>query len=55
MAEPREDDGIVLTPAEQQRRRARNLAIALVLGALVVLVYAVTVAKLGVNVLNRPL
>ncbi|MDJ1157853.1 hypothetical protein QNA08_06360 [Chelatococcus sp. SYSU_G07232] len=44
-----------LTPEEVKRRRARNLAIALTLGALCVLFYAVTIARLGVNVLNRPL
>jgi hypothetical protein len=48
-------DGIVLTPEELRRRRARNLAIALALGALVALFYAVTIVKLGSNVLNRPL
>ena len=51
----REDDRIVLTPQEAKRRRQRNIALALTLGAIVVLFYVVTVAKLGVNVLNRPL
>jgi hypothetical protein len=55
MVEHRPPDGIVLTPEELKRRRARNLAIAVVLGAIVVLFYAVTIAKLGSNVLNRPL
>ncbi len=49
------DNGIVLTPEELRRRRSRNLAIAIVLGAMVALFYAVTVARLGSNVLNRPL
>jgi hypothetical protein len=44
-----------LSPEEQKRRRRRSLAIALTLGALVVLFYAVTVAKLGPQVLQRPL
>ena len=44
-----------LSPEEQQRRRRRSLAIALALGALVVLFYAVTIAKLGPQVLQRPL
>ena len=43
------------TPEEQQRRRRRSLAIAVALGALVVLFYAVTIAKLGPQVLQRPL
>jgi hypothetical protein len=44
-----------LSPEEQARRRRRSLAIALTLGALVVLFYVVTIAKLGPQVLNRPL
>jgi hypothetical protein len=44
-----------LTPEEQNRRRKRSLAIALTLAALVVLLYAVTIAKLGPQVLQRPL
>lgn len=51
----REDDGVELTPEEAKRRRGRSLAIALTLGAIVILFYVVTVAKLGVNILNRPL
>lgn len=47
--------GIVLTEEQRKRRRARSLAIALTLGALVLLLYAVTVVKLGPGVLNRPL
>ena len=44
-----------LSPEEQQRRRRRSLAIALALGVLVVLFYAVTIAKLGPQILQRPL
>lgn len=44
-----------LPPEDQRRRRQRSLAIALVLGALVVLFYAITIAKLGPQVLNRGL
>ena len=44
-----------LTAAEQKRRRARSLAIALTLGFMVLLFYVVTIAKLGPQVLNRPL
>jgi len=49
------DDGIVLTEEQKRRRRARNIALALVLGALVVLFYVLTIVKLGPGVLQRPL
>jgi len=45
---------IVLTEAQKRSRRARSIAIALVLGALVLLFYIVTLVK-GPGVLNRPL
>ncbi|MBO1904495.1 hypothetical protein KHP60_06310 [Microvirga sp. 3-52] len=44
-----------LTPAEQKRRRKRSLALALILGALVLIFYVVTIAKLGPGVMQRPL
>ncbi len=44
-----------LTPEELKRRRSRSIAIAVALGALVLLFYAVTMAKLGPQVLNRPM
>ena len=44
-----------LTPEEQKRRRKRSLALALTLGALVLLFYVITIAKLGPGVLQRPL
>lgn len=43
------------TPAELKRRRARSIAIGLTLGFLVIMFYAVTIAKLGPQVLQRPL
>ena len=49
------DDGVVLTEEQKRRRRARNIAIALVLGGLVVLFYVLTIVKLGPGVLRRPL
>lgn len=55
MAEPDRPDGLRLTADEIRRRRARSIAIALVLGFLAALFYAVTIAKLGPQVLNRPL
>ena len=49
-----EPDGIVLTEAQKKSRRERSIAIALALGVLVVLFFAVTMVK-GPAVLNRPL
>jgi hypothetical protein len=44
-----------LSAEDQNRRRKRSLAIALTLGVMVVLFYAVTIAKLGPQVLQRPM
>ena len=44
-----------LTPEEEARRRKRSVAIALALGAMVVLFFVLTIAKLGPQVLDRPL
>ena len=41
------NNGIVLTEEQKRRRRARSIAIALALGALVLLFYAVTMVKVG--------
>lgn len=43
------------TAAELRRRRARSVAIGLALGFLVLMFYAVTIAKLGPQILVRPL
>ena len=48
-----EDRGIVLTPQQAKSRRARNIAIGLAIAALVVLVYVLTIAKLGGHVGDR--
>ena len=45
---------IILSEEQKRSRRARSIAIALALGALVVLFYVVTLVK-GPAVLNRPL
>lgn len=37
------------------RRRKRSVALALVLGALVLIVYVLTIVKMGPAVLDRPL
>lgn len=50
-----EKDQIEMTPAQKRARRLRNIALALVLAAFVVIVYVGTWAKLGANILNRPL
>jgi hypothetical protein len=46
--------GIVLTEAQQRARRSRSIAIALALGALVLLFFAMTLVK-GPGVLVRPI
>ncbi len=47
--------GVTLTPEQIRRRRNRSIAIALSLGAIVLLFYVVTMVKLGPGVLRRPL
>jgi hypothetical protein len=54
MADKQQSNGIVLTEAQKKSRRQRSIAIALALGVLVVLFFAVTMVK-GPAVLNRPL
>jgi hypothetical protein len=50
----REVQGLVLNPEQQKTRRQRNVAIGIAIGCFVPLFYAVTIAKLGPGVLNRP-
>jgi hypothetical protein len=52
---PVAERGVVLSPAEQRRRRTRNIAIGVTLAALVVLFYVMTLARLGSNVFDRPM
>ncbi len=47
--------GVRLTPEQEKRRRQRNVAIAIAIALFVVLIYVVTIAKLGPAVLDRPL
>jgi ferric-dicitrate binding protein FerR (iron transport regulator) len=49
--EPR---GIKLTEEQLRARRARSIAIALALGAFVAVIFAVTIVRLGSNVLTGP-
>jgi hypothetical protein len=50
-----QEPGIILSQEQKRRRRARSIALGVTLGALVLLVYIVTIVKLGPGVLNRPL
>jgi hypothetical protein len=45
---------VELTEEQKRSRRSRSIALALILGALVVLFYIVTLIK-GPGVLNRPI
>ncbi len=49
------EDGIVLTPEQARSRRARNLAIGVMVALLAVLFYAVTIVRLGGAVAQRAL
>ena len=40
---------------QKRQQRMRSLAIALALGALVLLFYVATIVRLGGNVMNRPI
>ncbi|MGT2487219.1 MULTISPECIES: hypothetical protein [Methylobacterium] len=44
-----------LTPEQEARRRKRSIAIALALGAWVLLFFVLTIVKLGPQILSRPL
>jgi hypothetical protein len=48
------DPGEIDLEAFRARQKARNRALGLVLGALVVLFFAITVVKLGVQASHRP-
>jgi len=52
--ERNDEEGVVLTEAQKRARRSRSIAIALALGALVLLFYAMTLVK-GPGVLVRPM
>ncbi|MDO9563051.1 MAG: CoxF protein [Bradyrhizobium sp.] len=54
MDDNQKPDGIVLTEAQKKTRRERSIAIALALGVLVVLFFAVTMVK-GPAVMLRPM
>jgi len=46
---------MALTPEEERKRKQRNWAIAGLLLAFIVLVYVVTIVKIGGNIANRTL
>jgi hypothetical protein len=48
------EKGVVLTEAQKRARRSRSIAIAVTLGALVILFYVITLVK-GPGVLQRPM
>ena len=49
------EPGIRLTEQQLRAQRNRSIAIALALGAFVVVIFLVTLVKLGGNVLTRPM
>lgn len=53
-AETPEGASIKLTPEQLCARRSRSIAIAIALGAFVVLIFAVTIVRLGSGVLAGP-
>jgi len=55
MSNKRPENGMVLTEEQKRLRRTRSIAIALALGAFVIVIYLVTIVKLGPDVLRRPL
>ncbi len=48
------EEGLRLTDAQRKRRRTRAIAMAVALGVLVALFYALTIARLGQNVMATP-
>ena len=52
---PKPEGGSRLTEQQLRARRSRSIAIALALGAFVVVIFLVTLVKLGGNVLTRPM
>jgi hypothetical protein len=49
-----EPTGIRLTPEQLRARRSRSIAIALALGAFVLVIFAVTIVRLGSAVVSGP-
>jgi len=54
VADNLEGTSIKLTPEQLRARRARSIAIALALGAFVLVIFAVTIVRLGSGALTGP-
>jgi hypothetical protein len=48
-------DQVELTEQQKKARRSRSVALAVVLAVLVIIFYAVTIVKIGPQILNRPM
>ncbi|BCW90236.1 hypothetical protein sos41_34040 [Alphaproteobacteria bacterium SO-S41] len=46
---------VVLTPEQAKARRSRNIAVALMLVALVALFFVMTIVRMGGAVMDRPM
>lgn len=55
MDDPQRPPGVKLTEQQLRARRSRSIAIALALGAFVIVIFLVTIVRLGGNVLTRPM
>ncbi len=55
MGDPSPQPGVKLTEQQLRARRARSIAIALALGAFVIVIFLVTIVRLGGNVLTQPM
>ncbi len=53
--DPPPQPGVRLTEQQLRARRARSIAIALALGAFVIVIFLVTIVRLGGNVLTKPM
>lgn len=49
------ENGVKLTEAQKKARRSRSVALAVALVAFVVIMYIVTIVKMGPDILNRPM
>jgi hypothetical protein len=50
-----DEQGHVMTQAEHKAQRNRSIALGLALAAFVIIMYVATWAKLGANLMQRPL
>jgi len=52
---PTEQDFVTMTEQQKKARRSRSLALALALAAFVIVMYAITLLKMGPSILDRPM